>query len=250
MIWYESEGSGSCTVLLLHGLGATGAVWRGVRRALAAEGRGLRCITPDLSGHGKSDWRAMYSVGQLAADLAPLLEGAGKLFLLGHSLGVYVGLALASRWFGLRVDAVLGLGPKVTWSEAEVAGARDLAMRPVRWHAQEMDVLARYRRIAGLDTAIAPAPEWLERGVTQAPEGFRLSQDPRTFGVAGAPFASLVASADARVLLVRGEHDPMVSLQELRMHRSDARDIAAAGHNAHVEKPGELVALLRQLMPA
>ena len=34
MIWYESGGEGSRGALLLHGLGATAAVWNSVRRAL------------------------------------------------------------------------------------------------------------------------------------------------------------------------------------------------------------------------
>ena len=90
--------------------------------------------------------------------------------------------------------------------------------------------------------------EWLERGVTHGTEGFRLAQDPRTFSVGGAPFATLVASADARILLARGECDSMVSLEELRAHQAGARDIVGAGHNAHVEDPQAVVTLLEQVI--
>ncbi|TLZ27321.1 MAG: alpha/beta hydrolase, partial [Gammaproteobacteria bacterium] len=78
--------------------------------------------------------------------------------------------------------------------------------------------MTRYRRVSGLGMDIAPGEEWLARGSVHAERGWRLAQDPRTFAVAGAPFASLVASATVPVLLARGERDPMVSLQELRMH--------------------------------
>jgi pimeloyl-ACP methyl ester carboxylesterase len=50
------------------------------------------------------------------------------------------------------------------------------------------------------------------------------------------------------VLLARGERDPMVSLEELGMHAARARDIAGTGHNAHVEDPVAVVALLEQLV--
>jgi pimeloyl-ACP methyl ester carboxylesterase len=40
----------------------------------------------------------------------------------------------------------------------------------------------------------------------------------------------------------------MVSLQELRMHAPQACDIPGAGHNAHIEDPGAVVALLEQLL--
>jgi len=245
LLWHECGGNGRQTVLLLHGLGATGAVWSGVQRVLAT--RPVRWITPDLSGHGLSPWRSHYSVGQLATDLAPLVRDAEELYVLGHSLGAYLGLALASRWFGVRVVGVLGVGPKIMWSEADLQGTRELAARPVRWYAQEAEASARYRRVSGLDEKIASA-ELLARSVMHGEEGFRLTQDPRTFMVAGAPFATLVASGDCAVKLARGERDSMVSLDELRAHEPGAVDIAGAGHNVHAEDPAAVVALLDQLL--
>ena len=38
---------------------------------------------------------------------------------------------------------------------------------------------------------------WLARGVVKAESGWRLAQDPRTFAVAGAPFASSVFAQGA-----------------------------------------------------
>jgi len=247
MIWHERGGSGPRTILLLHGLGATGAVWNGVRRLIEERGLG-EWIAADLSGHGHSDARAHYSVGTLAADAAELVHTSSDLYVVGHSLGVYVGLALASRWFGVTVAGLVGIGPKITWTEAEVRNARELAARPVRWFSSESEAWARYRRVSGLETAIAPESAWLTRGVVQAAEGWRLSQDPRTFAVAGAPFATLVASAAARVVLARGEGDAMVTTAELRAHCADAHEIAGAGHNAHVEKPEAIVALLERVI--
>jgi pimeloyl-ACP methyl ester carboxylesterase len=88
----------------------------------------------------------------------------------------------------------------------------------------------------------------LARGVVKHEEGWRLSQDPRTLAVAGAPFDSLSNSARARVILARGERDQMVSMAELRAHASDAVEIAGCGHNAQVEKPGAIVDLLQRLI--
>ena len=248
MIWYESGGEGSRGTLLLHGLGATGAVWKSVQQALQERGT-LRWLAADLGGHGGSDWHKSYSVGELASQLAELVQQQpiGEWFIVGHSLGAYVALALASGWFGITVRGVLGIGPKISWSAADVQAARDLAARPVRWYATEEEAWSRYRRVSGLTADIAPSEEWLARGALEAESGWRLAQDPRTFAVAGAPFASLAASATAPVLLARGEHDPMVSLQELRTHAPRAHDIPGAGHNVHVEDPAAVVALFEQL---
>jgi pimeloyl-ACP methyl ester carboxylesterase len=206
-----------------------------------------RWIAPDLSGHGQSHWQPHYSVGQLAAELAPLVFGSPELLIVGHSLGAYVGLALASGWFGVRVDGVLGLGPKINWPEADLQMTRELANRPVRFHATEDEAWGRYRRVSGLTPEIAADARWLSRGVAEVSDGWRLSQDPRTFAVAGAPFSTLASSATARVALARGGHDPMVSTDELRAHSMYVEEVKGAGHNAHVEKPESIVALLEQL---
>jgi pimeloyl-ACP methyl ester carboxylesterase len=250
MAWYESGGTGARTVLLLHGLGATAAVWSGVERALQERG-GTHWVAVDLSGHGGSGWRSLYSVGQLAAELAELVRDSAELWVVGHSLGAYVGLALASRWFAIQVRGVLGLGPKITWTASDLQGAKELAARPIRWYQTEEEAWVRYRRVSGLrpDTASPSTSDerLLARGVVRAEEGWRLAQDPRTFAVGGAPFATLAASSTAPVLLARGEHDSMVSLDELRRYDPQARDISGAGHNAHVEDPSAVVALLEQL---
>jgi pimeloyl-ACP methyl ester carboxylesterase len=235
------------TVLLLHGLGATAAVWNGVRREIEQRGLG-EVLAPDLSGHGASAWQREYTVGAHAADVTPLVRGKPEVFVIGHSLGAYIGLALASRWFGVEVAGVVGVGPKITWSEADLEGSRELADRPVRWYATAEEATARYRRVSGLDVAVAPSEEWLARGIVQGAEGWRLAQDPRTFAVAGAPFDSLAQSARARVVLARGERDAMVSTAELAAHASDVVEIAGRGHNVHVEKPDAIVGLLQGLM--
>jgi len=246
MTWCESGGTGSRAFLLLHGLGATAAVWSGVRRVIEQRAMG-RWFAPDLSGHGGSAWERQYTVGSHAAEIAELVRDTQDLFVIGHSLGAYIGLALASRWFGVEVAGVLGIGPKITWSEADLQGSRELANRPVRWYATAEEAWTRYRRVSGLDAAVAPSDEWLARGVVKGEEGWRLSQDPRTFGVAGAPFDSLATGARARVILARGERDPMVSTAELRAHAAEAVEIAGCGHNAQVEKPDAVVDLLQGL---
>src|SRR2546429_4291208 len=239
MTWYESGGEGTRTALLLHGLGATSAVWKSVERALQERGS-VRWLAADLSGHGGSDWQSSYSVGQLAARLAELVQQQmiGEVFVVGHSLGAYVGLALASAWFGITVRGVVGIGPKVSWSAADLKAAQELATRPVRWYQTGEEALTRYRRVSGLGMDIAAGEEWLARGSVHAERGWRLAQDPRTFAVTGAPFASLVASATVPRLLAPGERGPMGALQGVRMHPPPARGIPRAGPNAHIEEPG------------
>ena len=248
MLWHVKGGAaGAPAILLLHGLGATAGVWMGVQQEIEDRRVG-RWLAPDLSGHGRSGDRPHYSVGSLAAELAELVRGEPEVHVIGHSLGAYLALALASGWFGVSVQGVVGLGPKISWPEEDIRGAHDLAARPVRWYTTADEAWNRYRRVSGLELSVAPDDRWLRHGVVQAEQGWRLSQDPRTFEVAGAPFDSLAASAQGRLVLVRGEQDPMVSVDELRLHCQDVHEIAGAGHNAHVERPGEIVGLLERLL--
>jgi pimeloyl-ACP methyl ester carboxylesterase len=247
MLGYQGGGSGDHTVLLLHGLGATAAVWRRVSQALEERG-GVRWLAVDLSGHGDSPWQTFYSVGQMAVELAPLVRQTGALIVIGHSLGAYVGLALASGWFGVSVRGVLGIGPKIAWPAADVQAAHELAARPVRWYATREEAITRYRRVSGLGEEIARGETFLAGGVVQGEQGWRLAQDPRSFAVAGAPFGSLARSAAGHVLLARGERDHMVNLDELRAHSAEAMDIRGVGHNAHVEDPRAVAELLGRLL--
>ena len=85
------------TLVLLHGLGASGAVWQGIGRRLSPP---FRLVAPDLRGHGDSDKpSAGYLPRDYVGDVAALLghEAARSADVLGHSLGAVVATILASE---------------------------------------------------------------------------------------------------------------------------------------------------------
>ena len=79
------RGEGPRRVALVHGLGADGALWRGLSDRLVAAG-GVTVTTVDLRGHGASDRAEDYSVRAFADDLVETLP-AGLDVVVGHSLG-------------------------------------------------------------------------------------------------------------------------------------------------------------------
>jgi pimeloyl-ACP methyl ester carboxylesterase len=249
MLWHERGGRGKRLHLLLHGLGATGAVWRGVCGEIDRSNAG-EWIVVDLPGHGQSPLLPQYSIGSLAASVAECLDRDRPIRVIGHSLGVYVGLALASGWFGIQLDGLVGVGPKVTWTDAEVTAMHDLARKPARIFAEEAEAWSRYRKVSGLDVRVAPDTALLARGVMSAEGGYRLAADPRTPLVSGAPFATLAAAARCPILLARGTEDPMMTLDELQPLCPAALDIPGTGHNAHVEAPATIAGLSLRLSAA
>jgi pimeloyl-ACP methyl ester carboxylesterase len=234
-------------VVLLHGLGTTGAVWRGVAAELVTTGA-FEVLTPDLPGHGTADAAAPYSVGRLAAAVAAAFPPSTPWCVAGHSLGGYVALALASGWFGVAPVAALSLGAKVRFTESDLARAMEIAARPARWYSTPEEVIERYRRVAGLPASMVPDEGFLERGVRSGPDGYRLAHDPAVFGIVVPPFRALLAAATCPVLVARGEHDPMVTRAECEELAAPFEEITGLGHNAHVENPARLAALLRRLI--
>src|SRR5262245_24980951 len=125
-------GSGEPLLVLLHGLGATSDVWSRWRPLLPRRWPGA-WLAPDLPGHGGSEPLAGYSCGGVAAAVARIVPPAASIVVLGHSLGGVVGLALASGTFSVRVQAVIGLGIKVVWTDEDLARAKVAAGRPTAW---------------------------------------------------------------------------------------------------------------------
>jgi 3-oxoadipate enol-lactonase len=99
---YEVAGTGDETVVLTHGLGATGATWARQVEALAPR---YRVVTWDLRAHGASDSPdEPCTLAALGDDLAAVAaaEGGGAVHALGHSAG-----GVVTMRFGLDHPALV-----------------------------------------------------------------------------------------------------------------------------------------------
>jgi len=85
-------------LLMIHGWPQSWWCWRRVAPPLAADG--IRCLMPDLRGHGWSDAPARgYEKEQLARDLVALLDAldVDRVDYAGHDWGAVCGFLLAFR---------------------------------------------------------------------------------------------------------------------------------------------------------
>jgi pimeloyl-ACP methyl ester carboxylesterase len=236
-------GRGEPVLVLIHGLGATGDVWDGWWPLLARRWPG-RWLAPDLPGHGGSPPLSGYSFDSLAAAVAGLVEPGARAVVLGHSLGGAVGLALGSGRFGMSVQAVIGLGIKVVWTDEELDRAQALARRPTAWFASRDEAAARYLRLSGLAGLVSADGPAVDAGLREQDGRWRVAMDPGTFAVGAPDMPQLLARSQAPVTLARGEHDPMNTDEQLARLNVPTLTLPGLGHNAHVESPEQSSALL------
>ena len=242
-LYLRSGGTGGTTYLLLHGLGATGEVWEGLVDLIERNKAG-RWLVPDFRGHGRSPWEKPYTYAALMADLIPLINEA-RLVVIGHSMGGVVGLMLGGAL--PNVERVLGVGIKVSWTEAELEQMQALSTRPVRWWATQVEAVERYLKVSGLIGLVNPDSPTAQCGVSAGDDGqYRLAADPEIYTVGRPPVAELVQAARCQVMLACGEHDKMVDAGELSALGAVARQLPGLGHNAQVEGPEQVWLLVNE----
>lgn len=229
-------GAGPEVLLLLHGLGGTAEVWRDVEAHWPG-----RWLAPDLPGHGESDRLESYTFDSMARELSDLIRPGDRVSILGHSLGGVLALLLGG-WHD-EVQRVVGLGIKVVWAPDELAKAAAMAEKPPAWFDTQDDAVAWHRRVSGIADL---ADEHVARhGVVDDHGRWRLRLDCKAFAVGAPDMREVVAACRAPLTLARGEHDHMVTDQQLADLVPDPVTLPGLGHNAHLEDPAAVYALLR-----
>ena len=244
-IAYFTGGSGDSLLLLLHGLGATAAVWRRLLPLVVGSWNG-RWAAPDLRGHGLSLAEPPYGYGVHAADMAQLAAevGAARVTVLGHSFGGVIGAVLGGGLYGVPVDRVVAVGVKLDWTDDEVARAQAMSRRPPQVFGSSLEAADRHLKLAGLRDLVDPADPVARAGARIAHGGWVAALDPRAFGAVGPSVETILSRSEALLRLAAGSADPMVGLDAMRRVDPDAVLLDGAGHNAHWEAPAAVWKLL------
>jgi pimeloyl-ACP methyl ester carboxylesterase len=245
-------------LVLLHGVGASRAVWRHVTPALAED---RHVIAPDLPGFGESSPAADgFDLKGAAAALAdPLAARAREPFdLLGNSLGGAVALKLAVLYPDLVRRLILSAPAGFAPESARVAAAAGALSDPV----------VRVRRLVGAPVARSSAARRaLLWGAIAEPH--RLSADDARMMLRSSRGSTRIGAAVASVLradlrpelnrlgaplgVIWGWRDRIIPISTLRYIRVARPDlivvtIPRAAHVPQVERPAEFVAAVRRLL--
>ncbi len=121
---HEWGDSGSPAVVCLHGVNAHGRRFRRLAEDRLAPR--FRVLSPDLRGHGYSDWEPPWTIATLAHDVLETLDAAGvrRADWIGHSLGGRLVLEIATLapdriHRAVLLDPAIQLLPHVGYDFAE-----------------------------------------------------------------------------------------------------------------------------------
>lgn len=256
-LWLNLEVAGSGPpVVLLHGFTGSAAGWRATADALASE---YTTVAVDIVGHGKSDAPAgldHYRMEQCVDDLVRAVRVAGyeRATWFGYSMGARTALQVAAR----RPEAVGALvlesgSPGLATAEEREARVRSDEALAERIEGEGVEAFVRYwEAIPLFATQSAELRDALRPGRV-ASSGVGLANSLRGMGTgAQAALHERLASLAAPTLLVVGELDTkFVEIgREMARALPDAtiHVIEGAGHAAHLERPDEVHAVVRDFL--
>ncbi|GAA1305689.1 alpha/beta hydrolase [Planotetraspora silvatica] len=228
-------------VVLLHGAGTSGWMWKRQIPALAAD---LRVLVPDLPGHGRSNahpWVSIADTAELVAETISARTPDGKAHVVGLSLGGYVAAHLAATSPELLSSAVVSgvnvlpfpnpgtmrligrvMGPIIGWGPVVRANARNLGVPPEDFEGYRAAVRAMTRQAF--------------RRVNEEVLDFRVPDQSK--------------DSPCRVLAVAGENEHELIRRSLAgiaaaFPEGQARLAPGVGHGWNGEKPELFTAMIR-----
>lgn len=221
------------TVVFLHGLHDHAGGWRDLPERLAQP----VCVL-DLPGHGNSGETVQDVAGAVEA-LLPLIP-AGRLRLVGHSVGAVLAVRLA-RHLGARVEAVVLLAP------AGLGARINGAFLDVMAGAETPEALARGLAMLGAGPVSGAAlSQELARVRRQRPMTAALAASVASAGIQQVDIAADVAALKVPVTAVFGLEDRIIDWRDCANLPATVAIhlVPGAGHLPHLHAPGLVARLI------
>ena len=256
-VWGPADGR---PVLGLHGWLDNGATFDRIAPRLP----GIRLVSLDLAGHGRSDWRPagdaylFYRWIQDAVEAADAL-GWDTFSVLGHSMGAAVSGMLAGTVPArvTRLVLIEGLAPLVYPDEdapQRFADALEAASdtRAPRVFPDLDTAIARRREAAGV-LSEEGARCIVERGTEPVDGGVRFTADPRLRSPSMIRFTEgqvrvFLSRIECSVLLIRAENgwpfDETLVRERAECIRDHVVHTLPGGHHVHLDEPESVAAIV------
>lgn len=254
---YEA-GSGTWSVVLLHGSGAGAATLSNFRRVMGPLAGWAHVLCADLVGFGKSGLKSRlpyFDMGMWVRQLRLLLDRAGpRVICVGHSLSGAIVLKAAA--IDRRIDGVVTTGT-MGWTPPTVHA--DPTTAP-RWNLpSDRDELRANVERTVLDPSDVDEDELDRRTDVLRRPGYRdyfgqmFSGPAASYVLASSLSAEELAGIECPVALLHGEADRWFAPEETsvplsRMLRTaDVHIFAECAHSVAHERPADFLAVVRAL---
>jgi pimeloyl-ACP methyl ester carboxylesterase len=241
-IAYETFGTGSFPLILLHGWGGSASYWREMVSRLNLTG--LQVIAPTYRGHGDSDKPANgYTLTQFAKDVLAAADAAGanRFVLVGFSMSGKFAQYIAA----IRPERVLGL---VLIAPAPACEFRVPAEVGNAWCDAQHDRDSAFQQILAPFTKIPVKAELTEAFLDDFQKATRVALE-QTLAMCAVSFDHQAKQIRIPTLVLAGSYDPLLSADLLRT--TILSDIAGArlialpcGHEIPQEMPEQTAALV------
>jgi pimeloyl-ACP methyl ester carboxylesterase len=211
-------------------------------------------VAPDFRGHGQSPWAENYRFNDYAEDIEELANKLDRPYaIVGHSMGGYVGLQVASRKIH-PPSALLVADMKIDSPEEELAALHKVAQKSVRIYETQQDAVAQYRLLPPQHAA----PK--ERVMQVAQECFHEQEDGswkerfdrRTMAIEKVEAVALARQVSCPTWFVRAKESqvmPDLGAQELaRITDGPLYEMEGTYHHLPLEAPEVFATLIRNFM--
>lgn len=242
-------------LLLVHGGGAHSRWWDHVAPFFSEE----CCVTAmDLSGHGDSGRRPLYSLEQWGLEIAAVATSGTSHqppVIVAHSLGGFATFLAAAR-FGDQLEGVIIVDSPVREpSPEQEASSNREAFGPLRLYDSREAILERYRLVPEQPESLPYAIDHVkEHSIRQVENGcWTWKFDPRFFANVGVVDADVLAAVSCRVAVLRAEFGLLTEdigqhMYELLGRTAPVIEIPLAYHHVMFDHPIALVTAVRSLL--
>lgn len=253
--WGEPNRPG---IVLVHGGGAHAGWWDHIAPWFSDS---YQVVAVDLSGHGDSDHRPLYTLEtwtEEALSVARVAGIAGPPVVVGHSMGGFVAIAAAAR-YGQELAGVIAIDSPVTAPDPEMSSS-DLQRvgRSGKSYVTLDEIVSRFRTIppqaAYLDYVVDHVAR---RSVRRTEQGWEWKYDARIFTQFASgmrefalPYLRGIGCRFALLAAEQGLVTPDIgeAMYEVLGRAAPIVSLPDSGHHPMLDQPLVLVTAIRALL--
>lgn len=242
------------SLLLVHGGGAHSRWWDHIAPFFSRE----CCVTAlDLSGHGDSGRRAVYTFDHWAEEIAALATSCPSdqpPVVVAHSLGGFATFCSAAR-FGDSFEGIIIIDSPVRAPSPEEQAKRNReAFGPLRIYPDRQSALDHFRTVPDQPVLLPYVLDHVKEHSLRAVEGgWTWKFDPTFFDNIGEVGPDVLAAIPCRVAVLQAENGLVTPdigrrMYELLGRTAPVIEIPLAYHHVMLDQPIALVTAVRSLL--